>query len=151
MQHTNRTAGWLSYKSTPYRDRTFSELRSAKLESTLAQAWPSYTYQPFRKGLISRSSRQKIAFSSNQPYQCSIEQSYPNNGETLSRPQHSCGSPTAIRHATPPKTSCALAPKPTVKLSIYWLTQTGALSKSPKTAASQSIPCGLSERVNLKI
>src|SRR5205814_9149197 len=62
MQHTNRTAGWLSYKSTPYRDRTFSELRSAKLESTLAQAWPSYTYQPFRNGLISRSSRQKLHF-----------------------------------------------------------------------------------------
>src|SRR5438874_12471325 len=143
MHHTGGRRDDCLISRNPIGIRYFFGAPLNEARSTLAQASPWYTYQPFRKGLISRSSRQKIAFSSNQPYQCSIEQSYPNNGETLSRPQHSCGSPTAIRHATPPKTSCALAPKPTVKLSIYWLTQTGALSKSPKTAASQSIPCGL--------
>src|SRR5205814_5329598 len=43
--------------------------------------------------------------------------------------------PTAIRHAIPPKPSSALAQKPTVKLSIYSLTHTGAFSRSPKSAA----------------
>ena len=58
--------------------------------------------------------------------------------------------PTAIRHAIPPKPSSALAQKPTVKLSIYSLTHTGAFSKFPKSAASQSTPCVPSENVKLK-
>src|SRR5438045_7801795 len=88
MHHTigRRDDGLIGQRPIAYEVFFGAPINEAR--STLAQAWPSYTYQPFRKRLISRSSRQEIAFSSNQTFGVRLDMSYPNNGEILSLPKH---------------------------------------------------------------
>ena len=58
--------------------------------------------------------------------------------------------PTAIRHATPPKPSCALAPRRTAKPFSYSLIPIGVFCRFPKRYAFLSILFAPSDTEKLK-